>query len=91
MLMLGDQPGSAWTTEDALLALALQTYEDSLCSGCGHPRDEAYDEKAEGEYEVVTYTCQGCATRERHDRDSHGKQEAQQAGQKVAVRHLGPG
>lgn len=91
MFMLDAEPRGAWTPEDKLLALALQTYEDSLCSGCGHPRDEAYDDRAEGEYEAVEHVCQACAARERHARENSGKEKAAVPGQKVSVSHLGPG
>lgn len=39
-------------------------HEDSLCPGCGQPKDHAWDPRNEGEYEVHKVTCQACAVRD---------------------------
>lgn len=49
-----------WTPVDRVLALALTEYEDGLCSGCGHPRDRAWNEDMEGWYTAHRATCQSC-------------------------------
>ena len=85
-VLIGSLPDGPLTDEDRLLILALQQYEESLCS-CGHPRDVAWDERAEGEYERQTAVCQACATAQRDG----NKDEKPPAGQKAWITHLGPG
>lgn len=75
-----------WTPADRLLAMALLTHEDSVCRGCGQYVDEAYDERAEGEYEVRAQVCQGCAARERHA--DRGKDETHRHGEITYVADL---
>lgn len=71
--------GWGWTPPDRLLAMALLVHEDSICRGCGQYVDEAYDERAEGEYGVRTRVCQGCGAMQRHqdrekdERHRHGE------------------
>lgn len=56
-----------------------------MCPGCGHPRDHAWDDRSEGEYETVRHTCQACSVRETETRDQKPK-----AGEQVTVRRLPP-
>lgn len=49
-----------WTGKDRTLAIALTVYEDGLCV-CGHPRDAAWDESTEGEWDATKHMCQACA------------------------------
>lgn len=53
----------AWSARDRLLAESLLSYEDSLCPGCGQPRDRAWDPRTEGEWEVHEDFCQPCTAR----------------------------
>jgi len=62
----------AWTEADRTVALAWQTEQELLCSGCGHPTDETMDAKAEGEYEVHRVKCHACAARDNRARDAQG-------------------
>jgi ribosomal protein L37E len=39
--------------------------EKAMCTGCGFPRAETFDPKAEDRYDVTTLTCHACAARER--------------------------
>lgn len=76
--MLGMGP---WSEQDRLLALALTAHEDSLCGGCGQPKDQAYNPDAQGWFEARAVVCAGCAAR-----DEHGKeQKTRTAGEKVYV------
>lgn len=40
-------PGQRWTEHDYSLHVALTLYEQSLCTGCGHPIHEAQDAAAD--------------------------------------------
>lgn len=51
----------AWTAEDRALLLALQMYEDTLCSGCGHERTRAWHPDMDGWYEPKHYRCAACS------------------------------
>lgn len=42
---------------------SLITHEDSLCPGCGQPRDRAWDPRTEGEWDVHEDFCQPCTAR----------------------------
>lgn len=59
-----------WMTEDRILALALDTYERSLCSGCGQPRDRAWHPDMDGWYEAEEVICNGCGAIERKAREA---------------------
>lgn len=76
-----------WRVEDRVMAVALTLYEDSLCSGCGHPRDRAYNPDMEGYYVTREHTCQGCAARDRHEAELRDKRDQRKpkAGLKVGV------
>jgi hypothetical protein len=65
------KPGK-WSDRDLLLSMALTAYEESLCSGCGQPKDEAYNPDAEGWYEAHEVTCAGCKAQQDH---GNGKKE----------------
>jgi len=54
------KPGSIWLSDDTMAALAWQSYVDSLCPGCGHPRHESMDKERRGEYAVTTTRCFAC-------------------------------
>lgn len=41
--------------------MALLAYEDSICGGCGQPKDVAYNPDAAGWFETREITCAGCA------------------------------
>lgn len=50
-----------------LLSLALTAYEDSLCGGCGQPKDRAYNPDMDGWYEArADIQCASCAAMDRH-------------------------
>jgi hypothetical protein len=49
-----------WSVKDRALAMALTTHEDSLCAGCGQPRDRSWNEDMDGYYGAHRVTCQGC-------------------------------
>lgn len=59
------RPGRKWTSRDWALTVALQSYEDDLCPGCGQPRTYAFDEDASGRYGVHSATCNACASLDR--------------------------
>lgn len=61
----------AWTPDDHDVMIALAEYEATLCRGCGHPKDWAWHpgNESEGWFELVEFTCQGCAT-------MHGPEQA---------------
>lgn len=44
--------------------LALEVYEDGLCS-CGHPTILSHDDDNDGWYEAHKVQCQSCAEQER--------------------------
>lgn len=46
--------------------MALLAYEDSLCSGCGQPKDVAYNPDSIGWFEAHEVTCAGCAADQEH-------------------------
>lgn len=50
----------AYTDDDRSLLLALQAYEESLCSGCGQPKQQAWHSELDGWYEAVDFVCHGC-------------------------------
>jgi hypothetical protein len=63
--VLRGRPAGAWRDTDRLLALALTTHEDSLCSGCGVRKDRAYNQPdMEGWFAVHAAKCEGCAALE---------------------------
>lgn len=46
--------------------MALTAYEESLCSGCGQPKDVAYNPDADGWFEAHEVTCAGCKAQHEH-------------------------
>jgi hypothetical protein len=56
---------ASWSTRDRGLAEALIAWEDSLCPGCGNPRDQAWDPRSEGEWEAHKHRCEACAEKAR--------------------------
>lgn len=79
------RPGK-WSERDLLLSLALTAYEDSLCSGCGQPKDVAFNPDAEGWLEAREVVCAGCAARHRHGQ----ARKDPVAGAKVYVEDIRP-
>lgn len=62
-VLMGERaPGEKWTRKDTTLALALQCYEEGLCSGCGQPVDLTHssDGKPGRGFEVHSFTCTAC-------------------------------
>jgi hypothetical protein len=52
---------SEWKDEDRQAAMALQDYEASLCSGCGHPLEETTDPDKEYAYKAaLPIRCHYC-------------------------------
>lgn len=60
-------PGEPWTKRDRLFALALTTYEQGLCRGCGQPLRLTTGPHAR-DYEVESDTCRGCQELEEYTR-----------------------
>lgn len=61
---------SPWTDEDRLLMLAYAEYKNTLCPGCGHPKDTAWHPDNDGFFEVVReYVCHACAAIDAHGLD----------------------
>ena len=60
-----------WTDTDSLLATAHELWERSKCpNGKSHYADEAWDDDADGWFEVDDSTvCQACAALERWQRE----------------------
>lgn len=54
-----------WLDEDIDAALEYQDYLASLCSGCGHPRDESFNPDLQFEWYGEALTCHACAERDR--------------------------
>lgn len=52
--------------------IAFLDEEETAC-GCGHPRDEAWDEDNEQRYRGAAYDCFACAAR---DRKKHEDEKA---------------
>lgn len=63
---------SPWTADDRALMLAWRTYQDGLCSGCGHPQATAWhpDNEDGGFVLVEEITCQGCTAAQEPDKDT---------------------
>lgn len=55
----------SWSTEDLGYALAWQAEQDTLCGGCGQPRDESMSPDAEGSYVAKPVRCHACAEQSR--------------------------
>lgn len=51
--------------KSVLLAEALETFEASICRGCGQSALLAYDERNTGEWERLTTQCMACEELER--------------------------
>jgi hypothetical protein len=69
------QPDEArWTPDDRAVAVAWIAYRDSLCPGCGVPRDEGWHPDADGAWVGEILHCHVCAAMDRA-RDRHLAQE----------------
>lgn len=51
--------------------MALLSYEDSLCPGCGQRKDVAFNPDSDGWFEAREVVCAGCAAKQNHE---HGDQ-----------------
>lgn len=60
-------------------------WEDSLCGGCGEPRERAWSPLSEGEYEGAENTCQACAALDRQRKAGEDR-----PGRYVTVHHTDP-
>lgn len=65
--------------------MALLAYEDSLCGGCGQPKDVVYNPDAEGWFEAHTVTCAGCAAQQEHSNKQRSQKTTPTPGEKVFV------
>lgn len=77
--------------QDRLLTLALTRYEDSLCGGCGHPKDEAYeDDEIDSPlyYDVQEVVCQACKA---HQEFTAGRKEPHPGAKVYVVAERPPG
>lgn len=54
-----------WTDADRALLLGLAQYEATLCE-CGQPRELAWHEWMDGEYEAEKWVCHACTARSGH-------------------------
>lgn len=70
-----------WLPEDTEAALEWLEWKDSLCSGCGQPRHEAFDSANTDAYSVTALECHPCAARERR---AYADQQSRDAGQPPA-------
>lgn len=68
-MILRGAPTGEWSYVDRVLMVAYVIAQDMLCSGCGQPRDESYNDDSAGWYETRDATCQGCAAVERDAKD----------------------
>lgn len=50
--------------QDTDEALAWQEERESVCSGCGHPRQDAQDEDQADAWQAVAVRCHACAARD---------------------------
>lgn len=53
----------AYTETDRALLMAIDTYEASLCGGCGQPLEHAWHSGTEGWWETTSYVCWACTAR----------------------------
>lgn len=74
-----------WLREDRALALALDSYERSLCGECGHPRDRAWHPDMDGWYEAKEIHCNACAALQRKAREDAESKQGTPAGRKLAA------
>lgn len=57
-------PGDRWSTRDRQLAVALTTFEASLCGGCGIPQWVAFDPEVLWDVDDAPYRCLPCTARD---------------------------
>lgn len=53
-----------WTIEDQGLMLALEAYEDTLCPGCGQPKQLAWHSHTEDEWDSTRLVCHACTAQQ---------------------------
>lgn len=63
---------SQWTMEDRALMLAWRGYQNTLCSGCGFPMDQAWHPDNDW-YDAEPIRCNACSAREEAMHGSSGK------------------
>lgn len=49
-----------WTEEDRAALLGLQRYEETLCPGCGHPKQVAWHSNMTGWWKSDLFVCLAC-------------------------------
>jgi len=81
-------PARRWSEVDRALHLAWTLYLDGLCSGCGQPRDRAYNPDSEGHWGTLTHHCEACKAIER--RTKLERERDKTAGLRVAVTDVDP-
>lgn len=61
---------SQWTDEDRALMLALRIHQDSLCPGCGHPKNTAWHHQSIDSFEMDgEFVCWACTAAQHPDKD----------------------
>lgn len=64
------KPGDRWLPSDTLAAMAWQSYADSLCPGCGWPRELGMDEWHQNLWRAdAPLRCYSCTAIERKASD----------------------
>lgn len=82
-----DEP--LWTDDDIDAALAYMDHLDSLCSGCGHPRNETFDPENFMAYHTEAYRCHACADRDMTQRARSENDNASNDGMYLVVERKG--
>lgn len=77
-----------WLPEDTSAALDWQTYESSLCQGCGHPRSESMAPENEGKYDTEPIKCHACDDRAKTAHKMAEDNKGSTNGYYFAVRHV---
>lgn len=84
MVMRGRDNDGKVTDVDRLMAMALTSYEDGLCPGCGVHHSQARGDENVGRFEVHDDTiCHGCEALEALQQD---KNRTTYPGQKVYLK-----
>jgi len=61
---------SPWTEEDRVLMMAWRTYKDSLCPGCGHPKETAWHHQSEDSFDHDgDFVCWACTAQKEPNED----------------------
>lgn len=75
-----------WLDGDVEWALETQRWLDSLCPGCGNPRDECMDPELEGAYEAEAVRCHACTAREAAAAKAAERKPDRSVGRLISVR-----